>query len=30
MKLLGAKTIGDLKPEMVELMDGGLIGRPLG
>lgn len=28
MKLLGAKTIKDLKPEMLELMDG-LVGKQL-
>ncbi len=29
MKLLGANSVADLKPGMVELLDG-LIGRPLG
>lgn len=29
MKLLGARSIEDLKPEMLELMDG-LVGKQLG
>ncbi|WVQ86193.1 hypothetical protein IAT38_008361 [Cryptococcus sp. DSM 104549] len=30
MRLLGARSISELRPEMVELLNGGLVGTPLG